>query len=97
MGAGGFVVMLDSDCSNVSSFLPLAAWAHVEFDLLALFERLVTASLNVGVVDEYVVALLTRDEAEAPLGVEKFHDSCCQRFSFLSASASQMTASSLPV
>jgi hypothetical protein len=82
------VLMLGSDCSNVSSFLAFAAWGHVELDLLALIERLVAASLNVGVVDEYILALLTRDEAEALLGVEESYSSCCQCFSFLCASPS---------
>jgi hypothetical protein len=87
-------VILGLDCSNVSGFLALTARAHVELDLLALIERLVAASLDIGVVDEYVIALLTRNEAEAPLGVEEFHGSCCQRCSFL-LRAAHITASSL--
>ncbi len=49
----------ESDSANVLRFFALAAGSNVELDLLSLGQRLVTVSLNVGVVDENIVTLLT--------------------------------------
>jgi hypothetical protein len=68
-----------SDHTNVLSFLTLAAGGDVELDALALVERLEAAALDVGEVDEHVVALLSRNEAEALLGVEELHGTRSQR------------------
>jgi len=48
-----------SDDSDVLGFLALPPGGDVEFDSLALVERLVAVRLDVGEVDEHVVALLT--------------------------------------
>ena len=68
-----------SDYANVLRFLTFAAGGHVELNVLALFEGLVAAALDVGEVDEHVVALLPRNEAEAFLGIEELHGTCSQR------------------
>jgi hypothetical protein len=67
-----------SDHANVLRFVTLAARGYVELDVLTLFERLVSLTLNVRVVDEDVLLTFERDEAEALLGVEEFHCSCSQ-------------------
>src|SRR5688500_1878494 len=70
--------------ADVLRFLPLAARCHVELDALTLVERLVAAALDVRIVNEDVVALLTRDEAEALLGVEELDGTCSQWILFSS-------------
>ncbi len=40
--------------------------------------RFVVSALDIGAVDEDVIAVFSGDEAEALLGVEEFHGSCCQ-------------------
>src|SRR5947207_3065762 len=60
-----FFMAVASDYANVLRFLTFAAGGHVELNVLALFEGLVAAALDVGEVDEHVVALLPRNEAEA--------------------------------
>ena len=72
-----------SDHPDVLSFLTLTAGSDVELDVLALFERLVSITLNVRVVDEDVFLTFERDEAEALLGVEEFYCSCSQRIAYL--------------
>ena len=42
-----------------------------------------TLALDVGEVDEHIVATLARDEAEALLSVEELHGTCSQCLSFL--------------
>ncbi len=59
--------MVESDHPHVLGFLTLAAGSDVELDALALVEGLVAVTLEVGEVDEHVVALLTGNEAEALL------------------------------
>lgn len=76
------------DYSDVAGFLALAPRSHFELNFLALVERLVTVPLDIGVVDEHIIALLTRNKAETLLGVKKLYCSCCQRFSFLLLRAS---------
>jgi hypothetical protein len=68
------------DDPDVLGFLALATRGHVELDALTLIEGLVTRPLDVGEVDEHVVALLTGDEAEALLVVEELHGSSCHDF-----------------
>ena len=53
------------------------AGLDVELDLLTLLERLVAAALDVGVVDEHVVARLPGDEPETLFSVEELHGTCC--------------------
>lgn len=72
----------DSDCADVLGLFTLAAWGHVELDLLTFVERLVSVTLDVGVVDEHIVATFTRDKAEALLAVKEFYRSLCQNNSF---------------
>ena len=57
----------ESDGSDVLGFLALSAGADVELHLLALFQRAVAAALDVRIVDEDIVTLLTGYEAEALL------------------------------
>src|SRR5213594_47071 len=52
---------------RLGAFLPLR---HVELDTLPFGERAEALSLNGGVVDEDVVSILARDEAEALLVAE---------------------------
>jgi hypothetical protein len=61
-------------------FFTLAARGDIEFDVLTLVEGLVALALDVGEVDEHVVAVFTRDEAVALLGVEELHGACSQFF-----------------
>ena len=76
------LAILNGDTDNAElgyiSIRELVA-SGVELDLLALFERLVAAALDVGVVDEDVVLLLTCDETEALFSIEELHSACCQR------------------
>ena len=69
---------VESDHPNVLCFFTFAAGGDVELDALALVEGLVAVALDVGEVDEHIVALLTGDEAEALLGVEELHGACSQ-------------------
>ena len=71
------------DDSNVLRFLALPAGSDVELDALTFVEALVALALDVGEVDEHIVALLTRDEAEALLGVEELHGTCSQETALL--------------
>jgi hypothetical protein len=73
------VKAVDSDDSDVLGFFALSAGCDIEFDDLPLIEGLVTVTRDVGVVDEHIVALLTRNEAEALFAVEEFH---CSLHSF---------------
>jgi len=75
--------------ANVLCFFSLAAGSDVELDVLTLAERLVSVSLDIRIMDEYVIALLTRDEAEALLGIEKLYSSSSQRSLTLRCMASQ--------
>ena len=59
-------------------FLALSAGSNVELDTLALLQRLVAVTLNVGVVNEDVFATLARNESEALLGIEELHGTCSQ-------------------
>src|SRR5271165_6303201 len=70
-----------SEWADVLRLFTLAARSHVELDLLPFTQGLVAAPLNVRVVDEHVVPILSRDEAVALLGVEKLHCSSSQRIS----------------
>ena len=75
------------DGANVACFFTLASGCDVEFDGLALVEGLVSVTTDIGVVDKYVLATLSRDEAEALLTVEKLHCALhivCFRFESIS-------------
>ena len=56
-----------SDDPNVLRFLALSAGSDVELDPLAFLERPVTTALDVGVMYENVLTLLSGDESEALL------------------------------
>jgi hypothetical protein len=64
--------------TDVLRFLAFTSGSDIELDMLALVQGLVASALNVRVVDEDVVALLSRDETEALLGVEELHGTRCQ-------------------
>src|SRR5436190_993057 len=86
-----------SDGPDVLRFLALATGGDVELDLLALLQRAVAAALDVGVMDENVVALLAGDEAEALLGVEELHGTCCHDYLFSSGERVPLTSRHQPV
>ena len=64
--------------TDVLRFLAFTSGSDIELHMLALVQRLVASTLNIRVVDEDVVALLSRDETEALLGVEELHCTRCQ-------------------
>lgn len=74
-----------SDHTNVLRFFTLLAWCDVELDFLALVEGLEAAALNVGKMHEDVITLLTRDESEPLVCIEKLDCSGCHNYSFLYA------------
>src|SRR5918997_711139 len=80
--AGGSTACLQagggSDHSNVLSLVALPARSDVELHGLAFVEGLVTLALDVREVHEHVVAVFTRDEAEALFRVEELHSACSQ-------------------
>ena len=67
-----------SEWPDVLCFLALAAGSNVEFDTLALLQRLVAIALDVGIVNEDVFATLACNESEALLGIEELHGTCSQ-------------------
>ena len=62
--------------ANVAGFFALAAGSRLELHAVALAERAVAVTLDVGVVNEDVVADLAGDETEAPLVAEELHGTC---------------------
>ena len=77
---------LRSNDTYVAGLVALATRADLEFDGLAFLKRpSVVSALDIGVVDEEVIAVFSGDEAEALDGVEEFHSSFCQRSSFLAS------------
>ena len=64
--------------TDVLGFFALTPRRYVELYDLAGLERLVAVALDVGVVNEDVVTLLTVDKSEALLSVEELHGSCSQ-------------------
>lgn len=87
--------LFGSDDPDVLGFFALSARGYVELDVLTLLETLVSTPLNVGVVNENILALLTRDEAEALLGVEELHGTCCQLLLFSIGEQARLAVSSL--
>ena len=82
----GHLRLAVSNDAYVAGLVALAARADLEFDGLAFLKRrFVVSALDIGVVDEDVIAVLSGDEAEALGGVEEFHGSCCQCSSFLAS------------
>src|SRR5881409_3321740 len=61
------------DLADPLGLRALGGVSNLELNLLALFERLVAISLDGGVVDENVGAVLPRDESIALCVVEPFH------------------------
>ena len=71
------------DYANVLCFFALFTGHRVELDELTFVEALVTVALDVGEMDENVITLLTRDEAETLFCIEKLHCSLCHEYSIL--------------
>jgi hypothetical protein len=74
-----------SDHANVLGFFALFPGCSVELYELTLFEAFVAVALDVGEMDEDVITLLARDEAEALFCIKKFHCSLCHDYSILKA------------
>jgi hypothetical protein len=74
-----------SDHADVLCFLALLARCHVELDALAFVKALVALALDVGEMNEDVITLLARDEAESFFCVEELHCPLCHEYSFLIA------------
>jgi cytochrome c-type biogenesis protein CcmH/NrfF len=74
-----------SDHSDVLSFFALFAGRSVELDALTLFETLVAVTLDAGEMNEDVITLLARDEAEALFCIKKLHCALCHDYSILDA------------
>ena len=67
----GYALGYELDLADVGSLeLAVLAGGDVKLDSLALVQGLEAVHLNLGVVDEQIVAVLTRDEAVALVGVE---------------------------
>ena len=62
---GGCCVSQSDHCIRLRAFLPLD---DIEFDVIALFQSLVTIQLDCRVVNEYIWPVITSDESVA-LGV----------------------------
>jgi hypothetical protein len=78
VGAGGHPrAPYESDDANVLGLGALASCSNIELDALTLLERLVTLALDVREMDEDVVTLLTRDEAEPLVCIEKLDGTLC--------------------
>jgi hypothetical protein len=73
------------DDPDVLGFLSFATPGDVELDALTLAQGLVTLALDVGEMDEHIVALLRGDEAKALFGVEGL-DSTCRQLDTLTTS-----------
>ena len=73
----------NSDHADVLGLRALPAGRNVELDALTLFEGLVTVALDVRKVNEDVIFLFTRDEAEALVCVEELDGTLCHEYSFL--------------
>src|SRR5207248_78609 len=67
-----------SDHANVLRLFSLAAGSDVELNTLTFVERLVATPLDVGEVDEHIIAVFPRDKAEALLRIEELHGTCSQ-------------------
>ena len=77
---------LRSNDTYVAGLVALATRTDLEFDGLAFLKRpSVVSALDIGVVDEQVIAVFSGDEAEALDGVKEFHGSFCQCSSFLAS------------
>ena len=74
----------DLELGDVGSLeLAVLAGRDVELDSLALVQGLEAVHLNLGVVDEQVVAVLTRDEAVALVRVEPLNSTLCHVVPFV--------------
>ena len=74
-----------SDHSNVLGLVALLAPSDFELDALTFVQALVAVALDGGEVNEDVVTLLSRDEAEAFVCVEELYGPLCHEYSILSA------------
>jgi hypothetical protein len=75
--------------------LAFTAGSDVELDALSFVEGAVAAALDVRVVDEHIVALLTSDEAEALLGIEEFYGAYSQLILFSERGTTRAVVSGL--
>jgi hypothetical protein len=75
LAADGVIVTARSDETDVLGFFALPTRRNVELDGLAFIEGLVALADDVGVVDEYIVRPVARNEAEALLTVEELYGS----------------------
>src|SRR6267143_1406213 len=80
--AASFVARL-VDLANVLRREAFRPTRHLERHLIPVREALEAVALDRGVVDEYVLALTLRDEAETLRLVEPLHGSCVHCISFL--------------
>jgi len=76
LGTSGQAESPPSDDLDVDGLGALATSGDLEFDGVPVVQRAATGADDVGVMDEDVVAVVTRDEAEALLVVEKLHCAC---------------------
>ena len=77
----------DLESGDLLSLGALGALADLELDLLVLLEGTEAVALDLGVVDEDVVAAIVRsDEAVALFGVEPLDNSLCHVLSLLTFS-----------
>lgn len=74
-----------SDHTDILGFFALLARDHVELDVLTLVEVLVAITLDAGEMNENVITLLARDEAEALFCIEKLNCTLCHGNSILRA------------
>ena len=74
---GSTQCQVNSDRANVLGFFTLFAGRYVELDALTLVEAFVAIALDAGEMDEHVITLLTRDEAETLFCIEKLHCTLC--------------------
>jgi len=85
-GSAGSADVAVSNDTYVAGLVALATRADLEFDGLAFLKRpFVVSALDIGAVDEEVIAVFSGDEAEALAGVEEFHGSFCQCSSFFAS------------
>ena len=78
-----------SDHADVLRFLALLAGSHVELDALALVEALVAVALDVGEVNEDVIALLARDESKPFSELKNLTVPCATNTRFSARQANQ--------
>ncbi len=76
LGTSGQAESPPSDDLDVDGLGALASSGDLEFDGVTVVQRAATGADDVGVVNEDVVAVVTRDETEALLVIEELHCTC---------------------